>query len=162
MTDQTPAEIRAAALREGADAVQARVTCQTHTEANGKQNAINLLRRIADEALPRDALGSVLAEIRAERARQDAKWGEQNHPDGTGPEMEMLPGWKAGELADAARNSCQVRAQMDIVTWSDIFAEEACEALAEYDPAKLRAELVQVGALAIAWIQAIDRRAPTE
>lgn len=27
---------------------------------------------------------SVLAEVLAERARQDAKWGEQNHPNGTG------------------------------------------------------------------------------
>ena len=26
---------------------------------------------------------AVLDEVRAERARQDAKWGEQNHPDGT-------------------------------------------------------------------------------
>ena len=26
----------------------------------------------------------VFDDVRAERARQDAQWGEQNHPDGTG------------------------------------------------------------------------------
>lgn len=162
MTDPTPAEIRATALREGADAVQARVTCQTHTEANGKQNAIDLLRRLADEALPRDSLAAVLAEVRAERARQDAKWGEQNHPNGTGREQEILPNWTAGELADAARNSCRIRADMNICTWSDILSEEACEALAEDDPTKLRTELLQVAAVSVAWVQALDRRATTD
>lgn len=159
MTDQTPAEIRTAALNEGADAVQARVTCQTRTEANGKQNAIYVLRRLADEALPRDPLAAVLAEVRAERARQDAEFGEQNHPNGTGRELEILPNWTAGELADAARDSCRIRADMNICTWSDILTEEACEALAEDDPAKLRTELIQIAAVSVAWIQAIDRHA---
>lgn len=100
----------------------------------------------------------VLAEIGYERTRQDAKWGQQNHPDGTGPDLETPPGWTAAELADAARNSCQRRAEMGIGTWSDIFTEEACEALAESDPARLRAELIQVAATAVNWIEAIDRR----
>ncbi|MFI1165600.1 hypothetical protein ACH4UM_18790 [Streptomyces sp. NPDC020801] len=41
-------------------------------------------------------------------------------------------------------------------------AEEALEALAEDDPGKLRAELVQVAAVAVAWIEAIDRRTGVE
>lgn len=104
------------------------------------------------------ALLTVLAEVEAERDRQDMRWGEQNHRDGTGPEEQVLPGWTAVELADAARNSCHMHAQMGIVTWRDIFGEEVCEALAESDPAKLRAELVQAVAVGVAWIQAIDRR----
>lgn len=101
---------------------------------------------------------SVLCEIEAERGRQDAKWGEQNHCDGTGPDVEILPGWPAQELADAARNSCQRYAEMGIASWRAIFGEEVCEALAESDPARLRAELVQAVSVGVAWIQAIDRR----
>lgn len=36
------------------------------------------------------------------------------------------------------------------------------EALAESDPARLRAELVQVAAVAVCWIEAIDRRATAD
>jgi len=37
-------------------------------------------------------------------------------------------------------------------------AEGWAGAIAERDPAKLRAELIQVAAVAVQWIQAIDRR----
>ncbi|MEU9149173.1 hypothetical protein AB0D59_01135 [Streptomyces sp. NPDC048417] len=106
----------------------------------------------------RDTLAGVLEELAAERDRQDAQWGEQNHRDGTGPEIEILPGWLARDLATAARNACQRHAEMGIVTWLDIAGEEAAEAFAEEDPARLRAELVQLGAVIVAWVQAIDRR----
>ncbi|MEU6376770.1 hypothetical protein [Streptomyces sp. NPDC046909] len=105
-----------------------------------------------------DALTLLLHEVRAERGRQDQRWGEQNHLDGTGPDVELLPGWPARDLASAAQNICQRYAQMGIVTWRDIFGEEVCEALAESDPARLRAELVQAVSVGVAWIQAIDRR----
>jgi hypothetical protein len=36
--------------------------------------------------------------------------------------------------------------------------EEVREAMAESDPAKLRVELVQVAAVSVAWIEALDRR----
>ncbi|MGP4084154.1 NUDIX hydrolase [Streptomyces sp. KR55] len=98
------------------------------------------------------ATGSVLAEIRAERNRQDAKFGEQNHPDGTG-----TTGYIA--KARAAREKCQRDAlSADGPLWSLVLLEEVYEALAEADPAQLRAELVQVAAVACAWIEAIDRR----
>jgi len=109
------------------------------------------------------------AEVRAERARQDEKWGEQNHPDGTGPQMPVLfaAGWHLGEadmharaakLAAAAKASTDLRASNGAVTWTDILLEEVFEALAEDDPTKLRAELVQVAAVAQQWAEAIDRR----
>lgn len=93
---------------------------------------------------------SLLAEIAAERARQDAKWGQQNHPDGT------ISAWIV--YADVARNRCREKADAGSVTWADILREEVYEALAEDDPARLRAELIQVAAVAVAWIEAIDRR----
>jgi hypothetical protein len=92
----------------------------------------------------------VLVEIVKERAAQDAKWGEQNHPDGTNLQND---GWRTH-----ARTQCQRAAAEGRVTWAPILQEEFVEALAETDPAKLRAELVQVAAVATAWIEAIDRR----
>jgi len=92
----------------------------------------------------------VLAEVREERGVQDARWGEQNHPNGTGEEY--------SDLAASARIACNTRAVSGVVTWADIFLEEALEACAEQDDEKLRAELVQVAAVAVAWIEAIDRK----
>lgn len=96
-----------------------------------------------------------LKEVAAERERQDAKWGEQNHPDGTG---------FAGSARDAdlARLECKRQFAEGTGTWLDILNEEVAEAYAETDPAKLRAELVQCAAVVVAWIEAIDRRAARE
>ncbi len=100
---------------------------------------------------------SVLDEVRAERARQDAKWGEQNHPDGTGRvvHLDYMP---AEKQADEMKGRCQEKARRGTITYSDIALEEVYEANAETDPVKLRAELVQVAAVYVAWIEAIDRR----
>ena len=95
---------------------------------------------------PRDL---VLLQIEAERLSQDAKWGQQDHPDGTGafkPE------------AEKARASCEHLFASGHPMWWPILLEEVFEALAETDPVKLRAELVQVAAVTVAWIEAIDRR----
>jgi len=96
-------------------------------------------------------LTGVLAEVAAERAAQDARWGEQNHPDGTGNKSQQ-------DQAERAREWCQSAFGSGYGTWSDILAEEVAEANAERDPARLRAELIQVAAVAVAWAEAIDRR----
>lgn len=82
---------------------------------------------------------SINNELALERARQDNKWGEQNCHD---------------------------------FEWVSILTEEVGEAAAEANEAnftsgknrgdftKLRAELVQVAAVSVAWIEAIDRRLP--
>lgn len=95
--------------------------------------------------------GAVLSEIADERARQDAKWGEQNHPDGTGPAFRTF--------AESGRDRCQQAAADGELTWRDILREETGEAYAEQDAGALRTELIQVAAVAVAWIEAIDRRA---
>jgi hypothetical protein len=100
----------------------------------------------------------VLAEIADERARQDAKWGEQNHPDGTFPDRVWAWTGPASYVAENVRKNCQELAAEGHVTWLDIALEEVAEAFETEDPAKLRAELVQVAAVAVAWIEAIDRR----
>lgn len=95
-------------------------------------------------------LGYVLGEVVGERKAQDEKWGEQNHPDGTGDQY--MP------HARFARSVADVAAREGALTWKDILCEEFYEALAEHDPEKLRTELVQVAAVATAWAEAIDRR----
>lgn len=101
------------------------------------------------------ATDRVLSEVLAERARQDAKWGEQNHPDGTGHYPETIN-------ADVARMARQGAAEGGYLDWLHILREETAEAFAESAPAKLRTELVQVAAVAVAWIEAIDRRAAAD
>jgi hypothetical protein len=104
---------------------------------------------------------AVLHEVHDERLRQDEKWGEQNHLDGTGPNHPLCYFPKLPDMASCAANARTVtdlRAKRGDVTWLDILTEEFFEAMAETDPAKLRAELVQVAAVATAWVEAIDRR----
>lgn len=90
-----------------------------------------------------------LGEVAVERVRQDQRWGAQNHPDGTG---------RGGERLANARELCREAAEYGWLTWRHILEEEVSEALAETGPAQLRDELVQVAAVAVAWVEAIDRR----
>ncbi|GIH77758.1 hypothetical protein Plo01_41870 [Planobispora longispora] len=98
------------------------------------------------------SLARVLAEIGAERAAQDARWGIQDIPDGTGPEG----------TADAERAKEETGAAFadGTLTWRHILIEEVLEAFAEDDPEALRTELIQVAAVAAKWAQALDRRPP--
>ncbi|MCO6009792.1 nucleoside triphosphate pyrophosphohydrolase [Actinoallomurus purpureus] len=102
-----------------------------------------------DSGTPR-SLDRVLADVAAERAAQDAMWGVQDLPDGTGAEHTAT--------ADAAKRDCQEAWAGARLTWRHILAEEFHEALAETDPAALRTELIQTAAVAVKWVQALDRR----
>ena len=110
----------------------------------------------------------VLHEVTAERQRQDDKWGEQNHPD------RMPDGYPYGDSPDYAKaarywqstNATRV-GWMNAAgepsdrgaAWEGVLLQAVYEALAESDPAKLRVKLIQVAAVPVAWIEAIDRRA---
>lgn len=94
----------------------------------------------------------MLEEVAAERAAQDAKWGQQNHPDGTGP-LAYTPA-----TADDARRICDREHAAGRGTFAQILAEEFAEAIEEPTPPLLRIELIQVAAVAVAWVEAIDRR----
>jgi hypothetical protein len=102
----------------------------------------------------RTATREILAEIAAERAAQDAKWGEQHHADGTGRDGDA-------DMALLDRAKCKANGPDGDHddNWRDILQEEVSEAFAETDPVLLRAELVQVAAVAVNWIESIDRRA---
>lgn len=66
-------------------------------------------------------------------------------PDGTG-------GLYARQEADAARRACDLAAGAAELTWRHVVAEEWAEACAETEWPKLRAELIQVGAMLTRWI----------
>jgi hypothetical protein len=91
------------------------------------------------------------ADIAAERRRQDVKWGPQHHSDGTNARYERdADHYKAvvdEEAGDGKSN------------WAHILLEEIFEALAETDPVRLRAELVESAAVIVNWIEDIDSRA---
>lgn len=100
---------------------------------------------------------SILYGIIAERGRQDDKWPEQakgGHPNGTGDSA-----WKYA--ATQAQSICSAHAKAETLTWLDVLREEVFEAFAEFETTALRRELVQVAAVAIAWLEHLDRTEET-
>jgi hypothetical protein len=107
-------------------------------------------------------------EIQHEVVRSTEKHGEQNHlPLGTGDQEPFLHGKRLpqpfehvpvtlGTLAYTARNVTDDASSRGSVTWADILLEEVAEALAEDDPTRVREELIQVAAVAVKFIAAID------
>lgn len=89
-----------------------------------------------DDRLESPAFESVVSE----RARQDAKWGEQNHEP---------PIW-IGILGEEFGELCQVVNE----TWFDNGPEEQQKG----GYANMRAEAVQLAAVAVAFVEMLDRR----
>lgn len=99
-----------------------------------------------------DATDVVLAEIAAERDRQNAKWGEQNHPS-----VSEASSWLMMDER-LAKKLCELAAQNGELTWVHIAVEELAEAIDAQDEAARRGELVQLAAVITAWVECIDRR----
>lgn len=97
----------------------------------------------------------ILRQITAERTRQDTKFGPSpNHPDIRRQQTGVLDAAIAKAATDAA-------ARDGTLTFEHILTEEvaeAYEAAHNLDTDALREELVQVAAVAVAWIEAIDAR----
>lgn len=126
-------------------------------ENEAKRLTPDVMRRIAE----------VAADVIVERARQHAKWGAQDCPNLFLEAKYMLL------TGDEQRASCQERFRLGIGSWTDILLEELAEGLDEariaaaHDASTpehetalglLRDELVQVAAVAAAWIEAVDRQ----
>lgn len=103
-----------------------------------------------DSVLPQDVL-AILETVIEERDRAMAKWGVQNHPDGTGGNAARL-------LADAAREDTDEAAKNGTLTWKKILLEEVREAFAETDLVALDNELMQVMQVCCVWREDIARR----
>jgi len=98
-------------------------------------------------------LDSILGEVAAEHDRACAKYPDcVSLPDGTG-----LTGAAKHALA-IARHACERAYREGTLTHAHILEEEFWEAMCETDPAKLRAELVQVAAMAAKWVADLDRK----
>lgn len=104
----------------------------------------------------REPLKLILVEIAEERGKQDQKWEPISEklfviPDGTGGEDYK-------RAANVAKREEQEARASGNLSWLLVLREEMFEAFAESDPTALRAELVQVAAVAAKWIEIIDRR----
>ena len=102
------------------------------------------------------ATQEVLYEVRQERERQHAKWGQQDVP--IVPVSVLNQVAMHGLMADTWKSLNDQRVQDGDLAWDGIVLEEVYEAFAETDLEKARAELVQPAATCVAAIEAIDRR----
>src|SRR4051794_1981719 len=105
---------------------------------------------MAMQPLPLTETELVLDDVADERVRQIEKWGVQSLADGTGDIWEVP--------ANEAKRITAERFGAGLGNWGDVLLVEVFEAMAEADPARLRAELVQVAAVAVAWIEDVDRK----
>lgn len=111
------------------------------------------------EFLARVASNPLLQAVQRERDRQEAKWGVHDHPS-----FDMSEHSRVDRVAQAEEIKAEVNrmAKEGGLTWELILAEEMAEALAETTNADaLRTELIQVAAVAIAWIESVNRQAAT-
>jgi hypothetical protein len=108
---------------------------------------------------------NIIEEIKQERFKQDAKWGEQNHPcldqtllnrkEGCTPQRMTEEYGIPSELK--AKQSCDSKAEKGECTWADIALEEFSESISTFDIHKRREELIQLAAVVVAWVEKIDR-----
>lgn len=112
----------------------------------------------------------ILAELSAERDAQIEKHGDQAHLPDVDAVLTTRPGGCTSTrmalhyeipTGNRAKFLCDNAFRNGVGTWGHILIEEVAESIeaAVDDPAELRAELVQVAAVAVAWCEAIDRRA---
>jgi hypothetical protein len=93
---------------------------------------------------------TVLTEVFAERQRQLAKWGNQTHlEDG----VSLGTAWRASS-EEQCKNICEVAGELGTLSWELIFNEEVAEVLAAKTVEDRCAELVQLAAVCVAWVEA--------
>lgn len=103
---------------------------------------------------PEETLIKVLAEVRAERRAQYEKWGQQDRP--SLPVDFDISMAKLNERV--AKSMVETASALGTLSFHDILFEEIHEAVASENEEDMRAELIQVAATAVAWVEAIDRR----
>lgn len=105
----------------------------------------------------------VLERVFQERTRQVSTYGHNTDlEDGTGPETR----WALPASSNSARDLEQMFRQdyedyeeeTGKPTWVHLVREEIAEAFQETDPALLAAELTQVAALCVSWVEKLETR----
>lgn len=87
--------------------------------------------------------------VRRELCDQDALYGSQNWPDGTGLHRADRA------LADQARQECDMAIASGRGSWRLLVAEEIAEAFAETDEDRLLLEIPQAMGLLAQWLEAL-------
>lgn len=97
----------------------------------------------------------IVSELLEERANQHIKWGEQNLPFENYGSIRA-----AGQIAslEQARRNYELALSANDLTFLDIFNEELWEVIEAPTLKEQRKELVQLGAVVIQAIAALDRR----
>ncbi|MDT0305084.1 hypothetical protein [Streptomonospora wellingtoniae] len=109
------------------------------------------------------SLDAITREIDDERQRQLTKWGDQHHPVHSGDattrrRSRALFATYASNYREFNDGNFDPRDPDPRKDWAGIVLEEVYEALAEEDPAKVRAELVQAAAVICACVADLDSR----
>lgn len=133
-------------------------------DATGERQRVEAFRR---------GIETAVADVLTERARQETKWGEQNHPivpPDVAHEAQVNcaePAYFACEVLgveapNRARETCDREHRAGRGTYAHILIEEVAEAIEAavlYGDAsdRSRAEWVQVAAVALAIVERIDR-----
>ena len=94
-------------------------------------------------------IDNIFEEIRAERRRQDEKWGEQNHP--------MLDKRVPEGLIKEGADLCRTINESGEKSWFSVLRGEVYKAFSETEPEKQREEMVQVASVAVAILECLDR-----
>lgn len=106
---------------------------------------------------------NVLDEVFEERKRQVARYGfNETLEDGVGPDAKWahpLTALPATEIESDFRIEYEQHERTTgLPTWMHLVREEIAEAFMESDPEKLQAELLQVAALCVSWVEVIRSR----
>jgi hypothetical protein len=118
---------------------------------------MNLTEQVRDWATR-----GVLQDVLEERRRQFDRYGTNaDTEDGTGPNVQWL--WpfarqSAHQIEEIFRDDYLAFERHHPVTWAHLVREEVAEAFAESDPERLEAELIQVAALCVSWVEKIRAR----
>lgn len=99
--------------------------------------------------------GGVLLEVLAERKRQDERWGQQNHPWDN--YAEHVVRWGFVVFEDQAKQLVDWLGKKDLIDYAGILTEEYLEAVNADSIERVREELIQVAAVAVAAVESIDR-----
>ena len=105
---------------------------------------------------------NIFEEIKAERERQELKWGVQNHPilDPMLIHRDAKRMCEEYEIPseERAKQMCDIHLERGDATYMHILVEEISEATSCLDNVQqLRKELVQCAAVVVAMIESLDR-----
>lgn len=97
------------------------------------------------------SFSSLLMGVWKERDHLAAELGDHDRADGTGYAYMR-------EKAEIAANECDTRLMAGRGSWRLLLRKQVTRAFAGMDAAELRPALIRVAAIALAWVEAIDRR----